>query len=70
MGEAAGEKGEDPEGIFSTWLEGNRPCLPLHLPVHQSVFVSSIISMVSPEEKHRSFGSCLPSRTRGERKKG
>lgn len=43
--------------IISTWLEGKRPCLPLHLPVHQSALVSSTISIISPEEKERSLGS-------------
>ena len=57
MGEGAGGGGELALEIFSTWLEGKRPCLPLHLPVHQSPFVSSTISMVSPAEKERSFGS-------------
>lgn len=47
-----------PESIFSTWLEGKRPCLPLHFPVHQSALVSSTISMISPEENERSLGSC------------
>ena len=48
---------EGPEGIFSTWLEGKSPCFPRAFPVHQSAFVSSTISMISPEEKERSLGS-------------
>ena len=58
MGEGAGGGGELALEIFSTWLEGKRPCLPLHLPVHQSALVSSTISTISPDEKERSLGSC------------
>jgi hypothetical protein len=35
------------------------PCLPLCLPVHQSAFVSAVISMTSPAWKDRSSGSCI-----------
>jgi hypothetical protein len=42
---------------FSTYEEGKSACLPFTLPVHQSGLVSSMISMMSPGEKERSFGS-------------
>jgi len=42
--------------VFSTWLEGNKPDLPLHSPSHQSSLISFRTSMISPGEKNKSPG--------------
>lgn len=45
---------------LSTYAEGKIPCFPARLrPVHQSAFVSLMISMISPARKFRSLGSSL-----------
>ncbi len=44
---------------FLDMVRRKSPCRPLTLPVHQSAFVSSTISMMSPASKERSSASFL-----------